>query len=47
VRRPEGRYAEKKLSLESRKYFEDPAQKTEHCLRHNGAPGAWFLTRVL
>jgi hypothetical protein len=31
--------------VESRKHFEDPAQKTKHCLRRNGTERAWFLNR--
>jgi hypothetical protein len=31
--------------VEPNKYFEDPAHKTNHCLRRNGTQRAWFLTR--
>ena len=31
--------------MQSDKHFEDPAQKTKHCLRRNGTERAWFLNR--
>ena len=35
----------KEIKVESRKHFEDPAQKTKYCLRRKGTPRAWFLNR--
>jgi hypothetical protein len=31
--------------MEPVQHFEDPAQKTKHCLRRNGTKRAWFLSR--
>jgi hypothetical protein len=33
------------MKVEPNIHFEDPAQKTKHCLRRNGTERAWFLTR--